>query len=1377
MIEGFHSYDSIASDYYVDLNNTTYDESTVVLRFDNGGSLTLHLEGELNRHDETQTPIIYTADGEPINLFSGTIYGNDYEDYITNDKDNVTIETYGGDDDIDNYGSEVLINAGNGDDNISAHGSEILIDAGDGNDFIQLEGSFESTISGGAGNDTITGNSYHSYIDGGEGDDLIQLNGEEYSDNIIFAGKGNDTIISNADRVYINGNDGNDFIQINGGRNNTVSGGAGNDLIAFNDADNSTYVYTGGNDTVTGFKASDVLNLNGNEIFAQSYDNGTVYLETSGGNLTIQLSGALDVNSEGSLYLLHTTDEDISFVVNPREGTANADTISNSYSGITVNALAGNDRITNSGDNVTINAGAGNDTITNSGSAVLYQYASGDGNDVINGFTENDTLEITSGNISSASLSGSDAILSVGTGKITVKDAKEKELNLLIGSEVITTVISTISGETGNDNLVSTGKNNTLVGGAGDDTITVSDKANLIQYATGQGKDVIVGLGETDSIEITSGAVKNSVQSGSDVLVTINSGTSNVITIKNRELKTLLVDDNFIVYNDSQYPISLTSGADNKSFTDKNATVYGVGGNDTIYNSGDNSYIDGGAGNDRLFNTGGNDTVYGLESDDTIQISDSYSTLKSGSNVIIQVGSNKISLNGATVYGVGGNDTISNDGANSYIDGGAGNDRLTNTGSNSTIAGGTGADTIYTSGEGSVIEYGSGDGKDVIVGFGGSDSIQITSGSVTKATQSGANVLVTVGSGTSNVITIKNFQLNHLLIDGGLLTYSEEILPTEGNDTLTYEDSGIIVNALGGNDIISLSSSASGNTLNGGTGNTITVKDKEIKELIDRNGVIIENPYPISLKGAADTETFSDEGATVYALGGNDVIENTGANSYIDGGGKDNITGFSDKDSIVVDGTISKSVQSGTNVLVTVGTGTSNVITIKDSSIETLGVIENVITYVEPDVRGPFTLTSGADSKIYEIDGISVDASGGKDVIYGFGESDSVIVDGTITKVLNNGNDVHVTVGTSANVITIKDMSRYDLSFDNGVIAYNSEPDTDVYLTSTADKESFQRDNIVIYAQAGNDSVVSSGEGVTLEGEAGNDALISSGINGSLSGGAGNDKISIGAGSTDITIGGGAGADTIYLNENGNVYQYAGGKDVIYGFTTGVDSLGNVNGTGADTIEIASGEVSRSLQSGNDVLVTVGSSANVLTIKNVLIEQLVAGEGVIIADDIPTLISGTRAANRMEYDLNHATLQALGGNDTVINSGNVIEYAQGDGKDVIFGFGGNDSVQITEGEISKYNQSGSNVLVTVGSSASVITLRNVQLSELAFEDNMIIAAQADGLFADDNFIGGTTIDDVSEITATNYSVGKLETGTVELEQDTLSAAFAYSQEK
>ena len=159
MIEGFHSYDSIASDYSVDLNNTTYDESTVVLRFDNGGSLTLHLEGELNRHDETQTPIIYTADGEPINLFSGTIYGNDYEDYIDNDKDNVTIEALGGDDDIDNFGSEVLINAGNG------------------NDFIQLEGSFESTISGGAGNDTITGFDFSNNLII-EGDYEISFDGE-----------------------------------------------------------------------------------------------------------------------------------------------------------------------------------------------------------------------------------------------------------------------------------------------------------------------------------------------------------------------------------------------------------------------------------------------------------------------------------------------------------------------------------------------------------------------------------------------------------------------------------------------------------------------------------------------------------------------------------------------------------------------------------------------------------------------------------------------------------------------------------------------------------------------------------------------------------------------------------------------------------------------------------------------------------------------------------------------------------------------------------------------------------------------------------------------------------------------------------------------
>ena len=73
------------------------------------------------------------------------------------------------------------------------------------------------------------------------------------------------------------------------------------------------------------------------------------------------------------------------------------------------------------------------------------------------------------------------------------------------------------------------------------------------------------------------------------------------------------------------------------------------------------------------------------------------------------------------------------------------------------------------------------------------------------------------------------------------------------------------------------------------------------------------------------------------------------------------------------------------------------------------------------------------------------------------------------------------------------------------------------------------------------------------------------------------------------------------------------------------------------------------------------------------------------------------------------------------------------------------------------------------------------------DDNIIFSKGTSGnapvsgtsaLLADDNFIGGTTLDDISEISANNYSVGKIETGTVEIAQnDTLGAALAYTQDK
>ena len=69
-----------------------------------------------------------------------------------------------------------------------------------------------------------------------------------------------------------------------------------------------------------------------------------------------------------------------------------------------------------------------------------------------------------------------------------------------------------------------------------------------------------------------------------------------------------------------------------------------------------------------------------------------------------------------------------------------------------------------------MIQYASGGGKDTIIGFSGNDSIQITSGTISKSVQSGVNVLVTVGSGTANVITIKNTKLSNIEIEDNVIT-------------------------------------------------------------------------------------------------------------------------------------------------------------------------------------------------------------------------------------------------------------------------------------------------------------------------------------------------------------------------------------------------------------------------------------------------------------------------------------------------------------------------------------------------------------------------------------------------------------------------------
>ena len=103
--------------------------------------------------------------------------------------------------------------------------------------------------------------------------------------------------------------------------------------------------------------------------------------------------------------------------------------------------LAGNDTIfggegddviiNNNGDYATITGGAGADSLVNSNGSVLFQYATGDGNDTITGFNQDSTLKVTAGEVSNITSDGLNVFVAVGNNTITLEEAFGYEANIL----------------------------------------------------------------------------------------------------------------------------------------------------------------------------------------------------------------------------------------------------------------------------------------------------------------------------------------------------------------------------------------------------------------------------------------------------------------------------------------------------------------------------------------------------------------------------------------------------------------------------------------------------------------------------------------------------------------------------------------------------------------------------------------------------------------------------------------------------------------------------------------------------------------------------------------------------------------------------------
>ena len=424
-------------------------------------------------------------------------------------------------------------------------------------------------------------------------------------------------------------------------------------------------------------------------------------------------------------------------------------------SNVSISGGAGNDDIgvvatyskASSGKNVTVNGGTGNDTITNmSDKGVLFQYSYGDGVDLIQGYSSNDTLQIIGASYGT-SISGDDFVVFAGNGAVVLKNSANISVNIKDTYGRLTTY---------NDN-----PKNVLYGTNYADVITNTNKnVNVRGYL---GNDTIWNY--TDNVFI----------SGDDGNDFINSR-----------------GDKISVYGGS--------GNDSIQSIGNNSVFVGVTGNDTIYiPQGKGNAIDGGQGNDIIiFENGtsenlisygygcGNDTVYGLKTNDTLDIYNGFvsgSTVR-GNDVIIKIGSETLTMKNVkgqtlsavdsdgiiyvgcinknnevtqiitdstssgtlspafknadaskrtkAIKGIGNalNNSMKGGSGNDTIDGGKGNDKLFGQSGNDSLLGGDGKDTL-SGGAGNDKLFGNagndslsgGDGKDTLSGGNGNDKL------------------------------------------------------------------------------------------------------------------------------------------------------------------------------------------------------------------------------------------------------------------------------------------------------------------------------------------------------------------------------------------------------------------------------------------------------------------------------------------------------------------------------------------------------------------------------------------------------------------------------------------------------------------------------
>ena len=692
--------------------------------------------------------------------------------------------------------------------------------------------------------------------------------------------------------VVITGNDLNNSIK--GGKGaDLISGGAGNDTVSLG-AGNDTYIYSSGNDLIQDYVAgADVIQIDTTEIEITGVETSStnIIYATSEGNLTVK--GGKDkaislIDADGNEIEIDDGKGDLMIV-----GTAKADNIENDLDEATIDALAGNDDITNSGNNVSINAGAGNDNIYNTGDdaiieggagrdsifsegyyatisggagndtiensggeEIIYRYGQGDGNDIIYGFTDKDTLEITKGTYS-YSVSGNDFVVKVGSGTVKLIDAADKAINILDASGNLEVIENSGVAIPAGWKLDST--KNLLQA-----TVASAENEIDLNEAYGEGVTKVDGSKITGGVEIIANDLDNSLKGGkgNDIL---DGGAGN------DTLTSGAGDDLFIYSGGDDYISDYTAGKDSIQIDVTEIEIYSmetVGSNVVYATDAGNITVKSGKGKEiTLIDVNGEEIIVG-----GAKIPDGWQLTNNILKATVASADNEIDLTEAYGDGVqkvdgskisGGVEIIGND-LNVSLKGGKGNDVLAGGAGNDTLTSGTGDDLfIYTGGDDYITDY-----------TAGKDSIQIDVSEIEiyGVSTVGTNVIYATDAGNITVKSGANKQITLIDADGEEIVIESNAIPTGWQ----LDSSKKILKA-------TVASAENDIDLTEAYGDGVTKVDGS---KITGGVVIFGNDEDNSIKGGRGADTISGgSGNDTVSLGG-------GADVYIYSGGDDVIQDY-----------------------------------------------------------------------------------------------------------------------------------------------------------------------------------------------------------------------------------------------------------------------------------------------------------------------------------------------------------------------------------------------------------------------------------------------------------------------------------------------------